>query len=175
GTLYVFLPTVSGKTGVPVDSGGTPINFDVVEHFKFAFMGTLDAHNGRWGAFTDLIYINLGSDKHHTRDFTIGDIGLPGGTTPALGGDLKGTAWTVAGQYRLVSEPKLTLDALGGARWLDMKNKFTWNITGDIGPIDPLRRSGRRQTDTSMLDGIVGVKGRLGLGDAGGPWSIPFY
>ncbi|MCE9657663.1 MAG: hypothetical protein K8R60_03820 [Burkholderiales bacterium] len=174
-TLYVYLPTVGVKSSVPADPGGTPITFDVLEHLKFTLMGTVDAHNGRWGAFSDLVYVNLGSNKHQSRDFTIGDIGLPVGTTADLGWDLKGTAWTVGGLYRVVSSPGVSVDALGGVRWLDVRNTFTWDISGNIGPLAPVGQTGSKKTKTSLFDGIVGVRGRVALGDSGGPWSVPFY
>ena len=85
-TLYFYVPTVSGKTRVPADSGGTTLNFDILEHLKFTVMGSLDAHNGRWGAFTDFIYLDFAGDRNQTRKFTIGDSGLPVGTTPTSTG-----------------------------------------------------------------------------------------
>ena len=176
GTLYLYLPSLSGKSSVPAD-GGTPINIDaskVIDSLKFTVMGTLEAHNGRWGGFTDLMYLNLGNTKHQSRDFTIGNIGLPAGTTADLGWDLKGVIWTVGGQYRLVASPGLTLDALGGARLFDIKQKIRWDIVGDIGPITPPGRSGSSETTEKLVDAIVGFNGRLALGDSN-RWSLPYY
>lgn len=173
GTLYLYLPSVSLKTGVPVDSGGTKIDFDVLEHLKFTAMGSLEAHNGRWGAFTDFIYLNFDGGKHSSRDFSIGS-SLPVGTTADFDWDLKGLAWTVGGQYRLVSSPGITLDALGGARLLDVKTSTKWSITGDIGPFPPTGRAGSDKTKSSNLDAIVGVRGRVPFGPQS-PWSVPFY
>ena len=173
-TLYFYVPSVSGKTSVPADSGGTTINFDILEHLKFTLMGSLEAHNGRWGAFTDFIYLDFGGDKNQTRKFTIGDIGLPVGTTADIDWNLKGISWTVGGQYRFVSSPEFTLDVLGGARWLDIRRSSSWSITGDLGPLQPASRTGSNKADETLLDGIVGLRGRWTLG-AGSPWSVPFY
>src|SRR6185295_689688 len=107
-SLYLYVPSVSGKTRVPADDSGTTLNFDVLEHLKFTFMGSLDAHNGRWGAFTDFIYLDFADSRHQTRKFTIGDAGLPAGTTADIDWKLKGTAWTVGGQYRIVSGTTVT-------------------------------------------------------------------
>ena len=173
-TLYFYVPSVSGKTSVPADSGGTTINFDILEHLKFTVMGSLEAHNGRWGAFTDFIYLDFGGDKNQTRKFTIGDSGLPVGTTADIDWNLKGISWTVGGQYRFVSSPEFTLDVLGGARWLDIRRSSSWSITGDLGPLHPASRTGSNKADETLLDGIVGLRGRWTLG-AGSPWSVPFY
>ena len=173
-TLYFFVPSVSGKTSVPADSGGTTINFDILEHLKFTLMGSLEAHNGRWGAFTDFIYLDFADSRNQTRKFTIGDSALPVGTTADLDWRVKGISWTVGGQYRFVSNPGFTLDALGGVRWLDVRHPKDWTITGDIGPLDPASRTGSSKNTETLVDGIVGLRGRVALG-ADSPWSVPFY
>ena len=173
-TLYFYVPAVSGKTSVPADSGGTTINFDVLEHLKFTLMGSLEAHNGQWGAFTDFIYLDFGGDRSQTRKFTIGNSGLPVGTTADIDWNLKGVSWTVAGQYRFVSSPGFTLDGLGGARLLDIRRSSSWSITGDLGPLDPASRTGSNEGDKTLIDGIIGLRGRWVLG-ADSPWSVPFY
>ena len=47
-------------------------------------MGSFDAHNGRWGVFTDFLYLNLGANKQQSREFTIGGAEIPAGTTADL-------------------------------------------------------------------------------------------
>ena len=177
GSLYGYLPSLGGSASVPADSNGNTINLDgsrILDNLKFAFMGTLDAHNGQWGAFTDFVYLDFGNTKDQSRDFTIGNIGLPAGTSAHLDWRLKGVVWTIAGQYRLVSDPELTLDALGGTRLFDVDQDLSWNISGDIGPIAPSGRSGSSSTRISLWDGIVGLKGRYAFGNDS-HWYVPFY
>jgi len=173
-SLYLYVPTLGGTSSAPADSGGTPIDVDVVDTLKVTLMGSFDAHNGRWGVFTDLVYLNLGDSKQRSRDFTIGDVGLPAGTTADIEWDLKGLAWTIAGEYRVVSNSALTLDALAGARLLDIRTTMQWSISGDLGPILPSGRTGSSEETNSALDAIVGVKGRLTPGSSG-RWSVPVY
>jgi hypothetical protein len=175
-SLYGYLPSVSGTSSSPADSGGTPINvnLDKILDLEFTLMGSFDAHNGRWGVFTDVIYLNLGSSTQQSRDFTIGTIGLPVGTTANLDLDLKGLVWTLGGQYRVFSGPALTMDALAGARLLDVRTTTRWSISGSLGPIAPSGRTGSSENKNSELDGIVGVKGRMRLGSSG-HWNLPFY
>lgn len=176
-SAYVYLPSVSGKSSFPVDSGGGPIDVSaeqIIDSLKMTFMGTLDAHNGRWGVFTDLIYLDVGKDKTGSREFTIGNIGLPASTTANLGLDLKAWVWTLAGEYRVVSEPALSVDLLGGARMLDLTQRLKWSISGDLGSLTPAGRSGVTEVSQTLWDGIVGVKGRYSFG-AGREWSLPFY
>ncbi|MEJ5990460.1 hypothetical protein WG902_10700 [Ramlibacter sp. PS3R-8] len=169
-SVYGFLPTFEGTSRYP--TGGSSIEVNTSDDFKAAFMGSLDAHNGRWGVFTDFMYLNLGDEKQGSRDFTIGGA-LPAGTTANLDWDLKGTIWTVAGQYRVVSAPALQLDVLAGARMAHLETSLNYAITGSLGGLPPASRAGSLGHSETLWDGIVGVKGRYVLGD--GRWSVPLY
>jgi hypothetical protein len=73
-----------------------------------------------------------------------------------------------------VSDPSFTIDVLAGTRLLDIKQRLRWNISGSIGSLDPLARSGEANLNQSNWDAIVGVKGRYGFG-ANRQWVVPFY
>ena len=174
-SIYAYLPTISGTTTFP--AGGSSVNVDaakILESLNFAFMGALDVHKGTWGLFTDLMYVNLGASKGASRDFTIGNIGLPAATTANLDLDVKAWVWTLAAEYRLADQSDVQVDLLAGARYLDLAEKLSWSITGNIGPIDPGGRSGSSEAGDRLWDGIVGVKGHVNFGSAG-KWSVPFY
>jgi hypothetical protein len=176
--IYGYFPTIDGSLSFPAGPGsGESLNVDastILDHLKFTFMGTLDAHNGRWGMFTDVIYIDVGGNKSQTRDFSIGEVGLPASTTADLDFNLKATVWTLAGQYRVVSDPAWTVDLLAGARMLDVKPSLGWSIHGDLGPISAPGRSGSKDISDTVWDGIVGVKARYAFGDDR-RWYMPVY
>jgi hypothetical protein len=176
-TIYGFLPSIGGKLSVPVDTGGHSISVDahqIIDSLKMTFMGTLDVHNGRWGVFTDILYLNVGGSKSQTRDFSLGQVGIPASTTADLNLDLKGTIWTIAGDYRVVSDPSLKMDVLAGARMFSVKPTLGWQFYGDLGPISGPGRSGSAEISESVWDGIVGVKGNYAFGDER-RWFVPFY
>ena len=177
-TIYGYLPDIGGKLNFPVDAGGSSINVDastLIDHLKMTFMGALDVHNGKWGAFTDVLYLDVGGSKSQTHDFSIGRQGIPASTTADLNLDLKGFVWTIAGEYRVASDPKAwTVDVLAGARMLGVKPTLGWSIQGDLGPIPESGRSGSKQIKENLWDGIVGVKGRFALSDDR-RWNLPFY
>ena len=176
-SVYAYLPSIGGATSFPVDAGGGPINVSadkILDSLKMTFMGALDAHNGRWGMFTDLVYFDVGNTKTNSSDFTIGNIGLPAGTTSNLELDLKGSAWTLAGEYRVAADPAFTLDLLAGARMFALKQRLNWSISGSLGTIDPAGRSGTSEVSNTLWDGIVGAKGRYVFGDRR-QWSVPMY
>jgi hypothetical protein len=175
--LYAYLPTVGGTSSYPVDSGGTPITPSadkILDKLKMFGMGTFGAHNGTWGVFTDVVYLNFGGEKSGSRDFSIGNIGLPADASASFGWDLKGWVVTLAGEYRVAADPSWTVDVLAGGRWFDRREKLSWSISGSIGPLDPASRSGSLELSQSTFDAIVGVKGRYGFG-ANREWSVPFY
>ena len=176
--LYMYLPTIGGSLTVPFNSGGASMNVDaqtLLDNLDFAFMGTFDAHNGRFGVFTDLLYMDVSGDKSGTRVFSIGNrVPIPGDVTADLGLKLKGTVWTVAGEYRIANDSAWTVDALAGARLFDMKPTIDYSFTGNIGPLPVPGRSGSMSATMNNWDGIVGLKGQYRFGDRG-EWSLPFY
>jgi hypothetical protein len=177
-TLYGWVPDIDGRVTYAGDTRSSDIHVgrrDVLSHLKMTFQGSLDASNGRWGIFNDVVYVDLGGVKSKTRDFAIGNIGLPAGATADLTLDLKALVWTAAGEYRVGSDPAWTVDLLAGARMLQMKPTLGYSITGELGPIViPGGRAGSKQVDESVWDGIVGVNGRYAFGE-GGRWFAPFY
>jgi hypothetical protein len=177
GTLYGYFPSVSGETAFPVKSGGGSIDISadqILDSVDFVFMGTLDAHNGRWGAFTDVMYLDLSGSKSNSREFTIGGKPIPGGTSADVGLGMKGVIWTLAGEYRVVGGGGLTLDVLAGARLVDIEQELSWVISGSLGPLAPPARTGNGKAEVSHWDGIVGLKGRYTIEQAP-KWSLPFY
>ncbi|MBK7592243.1 MAG: hypothetical protein IPI27_13490 [Betaproteobacteria bacterium] len=148
-TIYGYLPSIGGKLSVTVDSASTGLSVSadqIIDSLKMTFMGTLDAHNGRWGAFTDVLYLDVGGNKSQTRDFSVGGSGLPASTTADVNLDLKGTVWTIAGEYRVISDPAMKMDILAGARYFGIKPTLGWSIQGDLGPIPEPGRSGSRKS-----------------------------
>jgi hypothetical protein len=174
-SIYGYLPAIDGTTTFP--AGGSSVNVNaskILENLNFIFMGAFDVHKGQWGVFTDLMYVNLGASKASSRDFTIGNIGLPAGTAANLNFDIKAWVWTLAAEYRLSDEPGLKVDLLGGTRYFDLAEKLNWTITGNLGPINPDSRSGSAEAGTPLWDAILGIRGHVTLG-AGSKWSVPFY
>ncbi len=178
GSLNLFLPTISGSTVFPPPAnGGSSVSVDIdqiLDNLKFTFMGSLDAHKGKWGAFTDLVYINIGTSKAGTRALSFGNIALPAAAAADTRYDLEGWSWTLGGAWRAVSKPAHTLDVIAGARLLDIRQTLDWTLSGNVGPVALQDRSGARDSRLSNWDAIVGVKGRYTFGDMG-KWFVPYY
>lgn len=176
-TVYSWLPAIDGKVIFPGGLGSADLHVpfhDILNHLKMTFMGAVDVHYGRWGMFTDALYLDVGGVKSQTNDFSIGDTRIPIGTTADLTVDIKSWVWTLAGEYRVVSDPAWSVDLLAGARMLYLKPTLGWSLNGDIGPTFTPGRNGSESISETLWDGIVGVKGRYVFGEDRA-WFAPFY
>jgi hypothetical protein len=174
--IYGYFPAIHGRSDFPARTGGSEINIsasDVISSVKFTFMGTIEARKGRWGAFTDVLYLDSSASKEETRNLSIGHVELPASVTANLNLDVKSIVWTLAGTYRIAAGTNGTLDLLAGARFADVKQTLDWQFSADLGPLQP-SRSGSSEIKGSNWDAIVGVKGRFVFGDDG-RWFVPYY
>jgi hypothetical protein len=176
-SIYAYLPDIGGRTTFPQSVGGSDSAFDastIIDNLKMTFMGSLEASNGRWGMFTDIVYMDIGNTKSGYRELNLGGAPLPASANANVSYDLKGSAWTLAGTWRVASDPASKLDVVAGARLFDMKQTFGWEITGNVGPVAFPGLSGESTAKLSNWDAIVGVKGRMAFGE-GHKWFVPYY
>ncbi len=164
-TIYGYLPDIDATTTFPDGSGsGIGVNAKtIIDHLKMTFMGSLGAHNGQWGVFTDLLYMDVGASKS--------GVGLGEVLKADLSYDMKAWIWTLGGQYRIAARPNYTMDVIAGARMFEIKQRLDW--TPYVAGI-PLGESRRSNVDDRVWDGIVGAKGRYAFGQ-NLAWSIPYY
>jgi hypothetical protein len=175
--IYAYLPDIGGKTSFPDRGGAGSINVNVdqiLSNLNFTFMGTFEARKGRWGMFTDLIYLDVSGSKSNSRDFTIGGRDIPASLNGNLDLGIKATIWTIAGQYTAVSDPTMVFNVLAGARLLDLKETLSYGFNFDVGPFAGPARSGNSDASLSYWDAIVGAKGRYNFG-GNREWFIPYY
>ena len=175
-TIYGWLPDIGGHTELPLGGGGS-IGVDVgtiLDHLKMTAMGSFEIQKGHWGAFTDIIYLDVGDSNSRTRNLSIGGVPIPASVTAAADFDLKSTIWTLAGSYRVVGTGEASFDVLAGARLAHMEQDLKWSFTGDFGPITPPPRTGSRDASVDQWDAIVGGKGRITFG-TDRRWAVPYY
>src|SRR5262245_61590760 len=82
---------------------------DLASALDFGAMGTLEARKGRWGGLMDVQYVKLGTSTT--------SLLAPLATIDT---DYEQQIWTLAAFYR-VAEGPVTVDVLGGARYLQAK------------------------------------------------------
>ncbi len=175
--IYVFLPSIDGESNFPGSGSDPDASVDVsqiIEDLQFVFMGSLDASKGRWGAMTDVIYLDVGDEESGTRDLTIGGIEIPATASATAKYDLDGWIWMIAGKYAVVSRPATAMDVFAGTRVLEIEQSIGWELQGDIGEIPAAGRTGSSQLGRTNWDAIVGVKGRWCY-RAENRWFVPYY
>jgi hypothetical protein len=174
--IYGYLPRISASSSFPTGRVfDINVNADqILRNLNFTFMGWLAAQKGRWGMFTDIIYVDVSGSKSATRDLSIDGITIPGGITADANLDAKSTLWTLAGSYRLVATPEANFDLLAGARELVLKQNLSWNFSADVGPFVGPGRQGSSSVRIDQWDAIIGAKGRFGFGERY-EWYVPYY
>jgi len=183
---YLWLPTIDGTLKFHGRAGGSPeVDVkanpgDYLSDVEMAAMLAFEARKGKWLVMSDVTYMKMSDNTSSVRSINFNP-GLPpnpvsttlnSGTTT----DLYATIWTVAGGYNLVQDPKASLDVIAGARYLHLKATTDWRLTATVtdpvgGAVFPA--SGSVTESGDIWDGIVGVKGRIGLGE--GKWFVPYY
>jgi hypothetical protein len=175
-SIYGWFPDISGETSFPGGSGDDftiPIS-TILDKLQFTLQGAIDARKGNWGFATDVIYLDLSNTKKDYREASIGESDIPASATAKVGLNVKSLVWTVAGYHRLVDQPEMSFDLLGGARYLDLDQKLSWSISGDIGEAQIPGREGSTKVSGSAWDAIIGIRGRFSFGQENN-WFIPYY
>jgi hypothetical protein len=177
-TPYLWLPNVNGSIdgrvlGSDLGDFSTSTTIgpnDYLKNLKFGAMVTGEVRKGDWSVFTDVIYIDFGDQRSRVRNIT----GLRGRSLGSIDRDattgLSATVWTLAGARTLVNKPMGNLDLLAGFRYVNVATELKLNIRGTDGRINVSTRSSR---DLTEWDGIIGLKGRVRLGE--GRWYMPYY
>jgi hypothetical protein len=175
-SIYGWLPDMNITTRFPTGASGPSIEVeasDALAALKFAFAGTLEVSNGRWGAFTDVVYVDVGGDQSNSRDFTIGSAGLPAGITVDADGDIKTWFWTLAGTFRISDTPRNSTELMFGVRMLSVDQTLDYSINGDFASVGLPERSGSAEVSATNWDAIIGVKGSATLSENGN-WIAPY-
>jgi hypothetical protein len=156
---------------------GTSIDVDadtLLRHTKVAFMGSLEARKGRFGAFTDVMYFDIGGSRTGTGSLAVSGIQLPPGIEARATLDIKTTVWMLAAEYEALSTPDVSVDVFAGARTLEARTNVGYEFDHEFGPFVGPARQGSAETKLTNWDAIVGAKGRVNFG-ADRKWFVPYY
>ena len=154
---YVWLATAKGKTDVigPVEPVDLDLSLgDVIDSFKFIFMGAAEARHDRTVVLGDLSFVHLGGNKGigiRDPDFLEAEL------------DSRTAEITLLGGYRVLNEGPFTLDLLAGGRMNFFK--VTLQLEGP-------NRSAEGSVKESWLDPLIGARTNVPLG---GKWSMSLY
>ena len=183
-TPYFWFLNLEGNLRYSPIAGGSPhveiSNSDLLDSLDFGIMLTGEARKGRWSIFTDVIYLDLSSldSRVNDIDFNLGGPGNPTSVDNDAGTSSSLKAWllTLAGSFGVVEERAVTLEILGGFRYLSLDVSTDWQLTTTVtgpGPGQVFQRTGSISETQDAWDAIVGVRGRVRLWDSS--WTIPYY
>jgi hypothetical protein len=181
---YLWLPNINGSISYSVPTGGGGgANVDIssntiLEDLGWALMLTAEARKGRWALVTDFITLDLGAQDSQVKSVTFsgpgGGVTFPVTVQGTAGGELKGVEWGLAGAYTVAGNEHTSLDVLLGFRYFGVEVKTSWNLSADVGSNgQTFVRTGSVTERENLWDGIIGIRGRIGLGS--GKWGIPYY
>ncbi len=182
-TPYLWLPTISGDLNYepPTGGGGAP-SIDVgptdwLELLNGVFLINGEMRKGRFSIFTDFVYLGLDSDSDRVRSVQIGNV-IPVDIAANLSTKSKfdGLSWTLGAGYAMYETDTSSMDLIAGVRYFGAEVSTRWDLSIDItargdGVILPAQ--GKISEDVDLWDGIVGIRGRLGIGKS--KWSVPYY
>lgn len=174
-SIYGYIPNIGGETNFP--ASGSEIDIaaeDLIDNAKFVGMASFEAQRGRWGAFLDFIYMDIGDSVSGTTSLGAGAVQLPPGLTADASLDIEATVTTLAANYRALESSQSTFDVFAGARLLDATGELGWRFNVDLSPLGGPPQSGSAEASDDKLDVIAGVKGRYTFG-ADRRWFVPYY
>ena len=174
-TPYAWLPNIHQTLQFTTPlGGGKTVEVEVkpdsyLSNLEFALMGTFEARKGDWALAMDLVYNDFGDQKGKIKT-----VQGPGGNESLpidvnLNVDIQALIWTGIGSYTVARDAAGTLDVFGGVRYLGLETSTDLSFSG---PDGVLGRSGDTSDRINVWDGIVGVRGAVGLG---GDWFLPYY
>jgi len=180
-TPYIWLPNVNGTLKYsPPPSGGAP-EVDTgpnnyLENLSFALMLAGEARKGRWSIISDLVYIKFDKEKSNVRDVDFGGSRVNTAADIGTQSSLKGLEWTIAGAYTFSESARGTLEGLAGVRFFQVEASSDWQLTATVsgpGAAQTFPASGNATRRSDIVDGIVGVRGRIRWGETA--WYSPYY
>lgn len=172
-----WFPDISGETAFPTGPGGGDFTIDVgtiLDNLKMTFQGSFSARKGRWGLFSDVVYMDLGSSESAFREGTVGGIEIPVDVSASARLGMESLIWTAAATYRLLDTEDAHVEVLAGFRYFDLKQTFKWDFGGNIGQLPLPGNNGASTSTVTNWDAIAGIRGRSMFGQ-GKRWFIPYH
>jgi hypothetical protein len=167
GSLYAYAPDISANA---VLSGGlVPIRVsagDIIRRTDLALMGVFEARRNPFGAFADVVALDLSESKAERKSLSLGGgISLPPGVTVDTALTIRMRAMTLAGEWQALDAPTAGIELFAGARLLDMTTRLRYSFNADFGPFSGRARQDAQEEAVKNWDGLVGAKGRFSLGE----------
>lgn len=180
-TPYLWLPNINGtlKYSLPPSTGSPEVEVgpnDYLEALQAIMLISGEVRKDRWSVFADIIYLGFAKENSKVKEIDFGGSLVSSSVNLSTSSWLRGTNVTLGAGYAVKTGKAAPVDVFGGLRYFDLSAGTDWQLTATINGPSPGQTfplSGGISTSMTLLDGIVGVKGRFQLGSS--DWSIPYY
>lgn len=123
GSIYGWFPGIDVTSETPYGDVDTDLSIhDVLEDLDMAFMGSLEARNGRWGFIGDLVYSDLTSTADTPFGLAFRDAKV----------ETEMTLFSGYVSYRVHQSDLVSIDLAGGFRVFDVNLDTTLNSAGRL-------------------------------------------
>ena len=185
---YLWAPGISGTLKYdipPTGDGASNVDFAsyILQNLNFALMLSAEARKGDWSVLTDVVYLDVESTDANVKSVSFaagpgGRVEISAGADLGTTVKLSGVLWELAGGYTVARGGNSSMDVLAGFRYLGIELKTDWKLSGSItdnvsGGGGTFAPSGSTSDRVDLWDGIIGIRGYVGLGDS--RWAIPYY
>jgi hypothetical protein len=181
---YLWAPGISGtlKYDIPPGGGGASVDLSsyILQNLNMALMLSAEARKGDWSVLTDVVYLDVESGDSKVKSISFagpgGRIDVSAGADLGTQVTLRGFEGELAGAYTVARGGNSSMGVLAGVRYLGIEAGTDWQISGSItgpGPGQSFAASGSVSERVDLWDGIVGIRGAVGLGES--KWAIPYY
>ncbi|PLP99323.1 hypothetical protein [Cupriavidus pauculus] len=181
---YLWLPNVSGAFsfsgnastgGGRLDMGTGPDSY--LQNLQFLFMMQAEARKGDWAIIADAAYLDFSN-----QNTTLNTVGTGGGAVAIprelatnTGSSLSGGVFGLAAAYTALRAAWGTVEPLGGVRYLNLSASANWTLSSTfVQQGATLATQGSVAQTANIVDGIIGVRGRIRLGN-NERWYLPYY
>lgn len=154
-TPYFWMAGLGGETAAG-DDISMPFN-KVIENLSFAVMTSVAAEKGRFGVYSDLIYMNLEGSKTTTARIVRRTFDA------RLNATIQGFITTNSLGYKIVDTPSTGIAGFGGFRYLWLSTDLDFSL-GNF--------SASANDQGQVIDAIVGLRGETKITDR---WSVAYY
>ncbi len=184
---YVWLPSVNAdlRYNLPTSGAGTAdVKTNADDYFanlNFATALAAMVRYDRFSMLTDIMYVSADAGSSRVDSVDLVQVGRNpiSSTVNASGAStLKTTLWTLAGGYTVADGSWGHVDVLAGFRYLGIEASTNYNVAltlvgprGNAGP--SFGGAGRLSGRDNIWNGIIGVRGRVNIGQSG--VFLPYY